>query len=165
MAFVTDSNRPQPLWQPPPTACLKKKTRLWGCLCGALHWNASLGMGRAEPMQLDQYPDAGLVRQQIPDILRTQDPLRCGAHAPVGPLFREMGQCPFTALLEVIQNVLSRPAPPRVWFGCSPPFRRGCLSAHCAAPSHSLRCRGEAGGGAPEPLVTRQSPFANCVAS
>ena len=22
MAFVTDSNRPQPLWQPPPTACL-----------------------------------------------------------------------------------------------------------------------------------------------
>ena len=21
MAFVTDSNRPQPLWQPPPTAC------------------------------------------------------------------------------------------------------------------------------------------------
>ena len=22
MAFLTDSNRPQPLWQPPPTACL-----------------------------------------------------------------------------------------------------------------------------------------------
>ena len=22
MAFVTDSNRPQPLWEPPPTACL-----------------------------------------------------------------------------------------------------------------------------------------------
>ena len=22
MAFATDSNRPQPLWQPPPTACL-----------------------------------------------------------------------------------------------------------------------------------------------
>ena len=22
MAFVTDNNRPQPLWQPPPTACL-----------------------------------------------------------------------------------------------------------------------------------------------
>ena len=22
MAFITDSNRPQPLWQPPPTACL-----------------------------------------------------------------------------------------------------------------------------------------------
>ena len=41
-AFVTDSNRPQSLWQPPPTAC---PNRLWGRLLGPFVSNASRGVG------------------------------------------------------------------------------------------------------------------------
>ena len=37
MACVTDSNRPQPLWPPPPTACLTASGAASEVLCPLLH--------------------------------------------------------------------------------------------------------------------------------
>ena len=65
MEFVTDSNRPQPLWRPPPTACLIASGAAsevpsllmhpWGgggggsFLMGNLHMQAMLACGHRPP--------------------------------------------------------------------------------------------------------------------
>ena len=48
-AFVTDSNRPQPLWQPPPTACLTASgaaSEAPSLLIGGLVWEGKGGRGQ-----------------------------------------------------------------------------------------------------------------------
>ena len=76
MTFVTDSNRPQPLWQPPPTACLTASGAASEAPSLLMHPSGGGGGARAGAWAVERA--AGRRRRR----------LRTRAHAPVRPLLR-----------------------------------------------------------------------------
>ena len=72
MAFVTDSNRPQPLWQPPPTACLRVCGAASEVLSLLIHpcWGATWGIYRSAkavrlPLHVAAGPSVARMRRRL----------------------------------------------------------------------------------------------------
>ena len=88
MAFVTDSNRPQPLWQPPPTASLTSSNRLRGPFL----FNASLGAGVRVPRRgwlalaaVDAAVRPQALRVLLAVAIRQARAMQCAIWHPVTP--------------------------------------------------------------------------------